>query len=95
MPDLAGKSGAVRLWAVRDSLLFGLTVVLLLGGVVAVVLGAHDLATGLWIAATLVGLAYSSVTIAVSLRRRQPSVDVIAWLALIGALLVGEPVAGA
>ena len=43
----------------------------------------------------LVGLAYSTVTIAVALRRRQPSVDVIAWLALVGALLVGEPVAGA
>ena len=49
----------------------------------------------LWVTGTLVGLANSTVTIAVAVRRRQPSVDLIAWLALVGALLIGEPVAGA
>ena len=84
-----------RLWADRDSLLFGLATLLLVAGVGAAILDAASLAAGLWIAATLIGLAYSTVTIVVALRRRQPSVDVIAWLALVGALLVGEPAAGA
>lgn len=84
-----------RLWADRDSLLFGLATLLLVAGVGAAILDAASLAAGLWIAATLIGLAYSTVTIVVALRRRQPSVDVIAWLALAGALLVGEPAAGA
>ncbi|MEV4539543.1 heavy metal translocating P-type ATPase [Asanoa sp. NPDC049518] len=83
------------LWAARATLLFGLSVLLLLAGVAARLLDGRDLANGLWITATAVGLVYSTVTIGASLGRRKPSVDVIAWLALVGALLVGEPVAGA
>ncbi len=94
-PYEAQRSWLRRLWAVRDSVLFGLSTLLLLAGLAAAIFDAPTLATGLWITATAVGLAYSTVTIVVALRRRQPSVDVIAWLALIGALLVGEPVAGA
>jgi hypothetical protein len=46
-------------------------------------------------AATLLGLAYPSASLVVAIRQRHPSVNVIAWLALVGALLVGEPLAGA
>jgi heavy metal translocating P-type ATPase len=51
--------------------------------------------TAVWVAATLIGLAHSTVTLVAAARRRQPSVDVIAWLALAGALVVGEAFAGA
>ena len=85
----------MRLWANRDTVLFSLSVLLLVAGIAAALLDASAVAVGLWVTGTLVGLAYSTVTIAVAVRRRQPSVDVIAWLALVGALLVGEPFAGA
>lgn len=84
-----------RLRARRESVALVVVTALLIAGI-AVALGERSrLAAGLWTIATLAGLAYSTITIALALRRRQPSVDVIAWLALLGALLVGEPVAGA
>jgi heavy metal translocating P-type ATPase len=83
------------LWSIRDGFLFIVSLLLLVAGVSAVVLGASGVAAGLWVTSAVIGLAYSTVTIAVAVRRREPSVDVIAWLALVGALLVGEPVAGA
>ncbi len=49
----------------------------------------------LWVAGTLVGLVAAAGWFGASLRRRAPSVDVIAVLALIGALAVDEPLAGA
>lgn len=79
----------------RDHLLFAATSGLLAAGGVAFFLDAHPVATALWVAATLLGLLYSSVTLAAALWRRKPSVDIIAWLALLGALLVDEAFAGA
>ncbi|HEU5155893.1 MAG TPA: heavy metal translocating P-type ATPase [Streptosporangiaceae bacterium] len=80
----------------REVLLFGVAAVLLVAGAVAGWAGgAEAAARGMWIAATVLGLAYSTVSILVSLWRRQATVDVIAWLALAGALLVDEPLAGA
>jgi heavy metal translocating P-type ATPase len=79
----------------RDGFLFSLSLSFLVAGVAAATADASAVATVLWVTATVVGLAYSTVMIAVAVRRRQPSVDVIAWLALVGALLVGEPAAGA
>ncbi|MFB9957024.1 hypothetical protein [Cellulomonas denverensis] len=49
----------------------------------------------LWVAGTVLGLAFSIAWTAGAIRRRQPSVDVIALLALAGALWVDEPFAGA
>jgi heavy metal translocating P-type ATPase len=101
VPDVISDATAARrpwpkrLWANRDGTLFTLSVVLLVAGVAAAIVGASAVATVLWVTATVVGLLYSTVTIVLAVRRRQPSVDVIAWLALVGALLVGEPVAGA
>ena len=84
-----------RLWAAREVVLFALAVLSLLVGLAASGTGARAAASAVWTAVTLLGLAYSTATIGVALRRRQPSVDVIAWLALAGALVVGEPLAGA
>jgi cation transport ATPase len=83
------------LWTRRDSLLFSVTVGLLTAGVVGYLLGFRGAATGLWVAATLLGLLFSTGTAAAAFSRRKPSVDVIAWLALAGSLLVHEPFAGA
>ncbi|WP_205328576.1 heavy metal translocating P-type ATPase [Glycomyces sp. YM15] len=79
----------------REVLLFIAATALLLVGAAFAIAHNEVFAGGLWIAATALGLVYSTVTIAVALRHRRPSVDVIAWLALVGALLVGEPLAGA
>ena len=68
---------------------------LLAAGGAAWLADAHSAATGLWVAATLLGILYSTATIADALIERRPTVDVIAWLALVGALLVNEPFAGA
>jgi heavy metal translocating P-type ATPase len=91
------STGGVFPWLTnhRDALFFGVTVGLLAAGGGAYLLAARSVATGLWIAATSLGLLYSTVTIGAALRRRRPSVDVIAWLALAGALLVDEAFAGA
>jgi len=84
-------------WLVRNrvSALFVSSTVLLLGGVVAWLPGAESVATPLWTAATLLGLSFSAVTMVDAVRRRQPTVDVIAVLALAGAIAVGEAFAGA
>ncbi|WP_432841237.1 heavy metal translocating P-type ATPase [Dactylosporangium sp. CA-092794] len=83
------------MWAARQIILFWVAALLLTAGVGAAAAGATGWPSALWTGAAVVGLAYSTVTIAVAVRRRQPSVDVIAWLALAGALLVGDPLAGA
>jgi cation transport ATPase len=97
-PERAGctvQSSVRWLWERRDSLLFTATVGLLAAGIAGYVLDIRSLAMDVWVAAILLGLIYSTVTIATALRRHQPSVDVIAWLALLGALLVDEAFAGA
>lgn len=78
----------------REALLFVATTVLLLGGVVAWFVDVKVVADIFWIVATALGLAYSALSIISALRARQPSVDIIALLALVGALIVREPFAG-
>jgi heavy metal translocating P-type ATPase len=73
-----------------------LTATALLGcGLIAFVFGWDSIAQGLWATAAVLGLVISAISMWAALRRRQPSVDVIALLALGGALAVGEPFAGA
>jgi heavy metal translocating P-type ATPase len=84
-----------RLWDRRERLLFVIAAALLLAGVVAYLVGGLALATHLWVAATVLGLLYSAATVALALWSRRPSVDIIALLALVGALLVDEAFAGA
>ncbi len=49
----------------------------------------------LWFATTAIGLALSGVSTWRAIAAQRPTVDVIAFLALVGALLVDEPFAGA
>jgi heavy metal translocating P-type ATPase len=75
-------------------LLFVSSTALLIAGGVGWLLGSDTLATVAWAGGTVLGLAFSVSWTAAAVRRRQPSVDVIALLALVGALVVGEPFAG-
>ena len=68
---------------------------LLAAGGLAWVLDAREVAEAAWVAGTVLGLAMSAVSTVVAVRRRQPTVDVIAVLALAGALVVDEAFAGA
>src|SRR5664279_3113034 len=83
-----------RLCARKEALLFGASTVLLLGGGLAWLLSTHA-ARLLWICGTVLGLVFSVFWTVGAIRRRQLSVDVIAVLALAGALAVNEPFAGA
>ncbi|HMM94642.1 heavy metal translocating P-type ATPase [Phycicoccus sp.] len=78
-----------------ESLLFASSAVMLLGGGVAWLGSAVAVADVVWVAGTGLGLVASVAWTVAAVRRRQPSVDVIAVLALAGALAVGEPFAGA
>lgn len=84
-----------RLPANPPLLLFALSAVLLACGVAAWAAGWSTMAGAAWVTATLIGVCVSLVTTGRALWHRQPSVDVIALLALLGALLVGEHFAGA
>ena len=79
----------------RQTLAFVIATALLGCGLVAFGFGSAGIAEDFWLAATLLGLLISAFSLGDSIRRRQPSVDVIALLALAGALVVGEPFAGA
>ncbi len=76
-------------------MLFLASLALLVAGGAAWLLGAARAGEWAWVAGTVLGLVASLVWTVAALRRRQPSVDVIAVLALAGALAVGEPFAGA
>ncbi len=79
----------------RELVLFASSLVLLLAGGVAWVAGLGGGADAIWAVGTVLGLVVSLAWTAAAIRRRQPSVDVIAVLALAGALAVREPFAGA
>ncbi|HEY5117343.1 MAG TPA: HAD-IC family P-type ATPase, partial [Nakamurella sp.] len=79
----------------KERALFAVSTALLLAGGVAWLLSAPAAAGVLWIAGTVLGLVFSIGWMVGSIRRGQLSVDVIAVLALAGALLVNEPFAGA
>ena len=76
-------------------MLFVSSTVLLLAGVVAWLAGEDSMAVALWAAATVLGLSFSALSMIDAVRHRQPTVDVIAVLALAGAVAVGELFAGA
>ena len=84
-----------RLRESKEMALFAVSSVLLLAGGVAWLLAAGTPARVLLIAGTVLGLVFSVSWTAGAIRRHQPSVDVIAVLALAGALAVDEPFAGA
>ena len=67
---------------------------LLVVGVVAVWSGDRGAADVAWLLGTLLGLVLSTTWLVAELRAGRVGVDVVAWLALLGAVLVDEPLAG-
>ena len=95
MPVTAGRGA--RAWLIRRSatLLLLITIGGLAAGGVARLAGAGGAADMAWLAAAVCGLAYALWSAADSLRRGRLGVDVIALLALAGAVAVGELLAAA
>jgi len=84
-----------RLRESKETLLFVASALLILSGGAAWLLAAETPARLLWIVGTMLGLVFSVLWTVRAVMRHQPSVDVIAVLALAGALAVDEPFAGA
>jgi heavy metal translocating P-type ATPase len=84
-------------WLGRRSaaVLLAVTVAGLLGGGVTWLAGAGQVADGFWLASAVAGLAYALWSAADSLRRGRLGVDIIALLALGGAVAVRELFAAA
>ena len=78
-----------------QSTTFVVATTLLATGGLAWLLDARGPADGLWLAGTLLGLVSAVVTTVDAARHRRPTVDIIAVLALAGAIAVREPFAGA
>ena len=79
----------------RQLILFVASTLLLLGGGVAWLIDLPSVAALCWDVGTVAGLVASVAWTAGAVRRRQPTVDIIAVLALAGALAIDEPFAGA
>src|ERR1035441_3668189 len=94
---VTGHFRAGRLWLARAAEMAPLIVTVsgLLAGGILHLAGAPGAGDGAWIAAGTCGVAYALWAIADSLRRRRMGVDVIALLAVCGALAVGEYLAAA
>lgn len=84
-----------RLRASKETLLFSVSTVLLIAGGVTWLMGADTPTRILWIGDNVLGLGFSIFWTISAVRRGQLSVDVIAVLALAGAIVVNEPFAGA
>jgi heavy metal translocating P-type ATPase len=78
-----------------ELLFFVASILLLAAGGAAWLLGQDPPAELLWAAGTVLGLVFAVAWVAGALRRREATVDIIAVLALAGALWVNEPFAGA
>ncbi len=87
---------AESMWAAnKERALFVASTALLVAGGVAWLLSASTTAAALWIAGAVLGLVFSVGWTVAAIRGGQVSVDVIAVLALAGAVAVNEPFAGA
>jgi heavy metal translocating P-type ATPase len=90
--ELIGARIPAASW--RPLALLVLAVLGLAAGGVLWLVGHHDAADGAWAATAVVGIVPALAWVIGSLRRRQPGVDLIAVLALGGAIAVGEYLAG-
>ncbi|MDP3972645.1 MAG: heavy metal translocating P-type ATPase, partial [Candidatus Nanopelagicales bacterium] len=80
----------------RGQILFLLITLIGLGIGLGASAGAQDaVANVVWTAVTLLGLGAALRWMWLALRERRPSVDIIAVLALVGSLIISEPLAGA
>ena len=78
-----------------DLFLFVLGLVLLAAGCIGWAIGNSTLENVPWITSTIIGIVVSTGWMVESFREGRFGVDIIAVLALVGALIVGEPFAGA
>ena len=78
-----------------DTLFLAVTLVALLVGLVAWLVGASGVADVAWATGAVIAVVPTTVSIVATIRARRPGVDVIAVLALVGTLAVGEYAAGA
>lgn len=92
----SGRRGRLSARAARwlEPGLLALTAMGLLVGGVAWGFGARDLADAFWAAGTVAAIPPSVGWVIAALRRGRAGVDVIATLALVGTLVVGEYLAG-
>ncbi len=79
----------------REVVFLGVTVAALVGGAMAQLVGATTVADVLWGLSAIAGLAVTALGVGRGLLLRKPGVDVIAVLALAGALAIGELAAAA
>ena len=90
---MSGVMSGVRRWF--ESALLATTVALLVAGGVAWVAGSSGWADALWAAATVAAVVPAVGWVVAAVLRRTLGVDLIAVLALLGTLAVGEYLAGA
>ncbi|MCK0207622.1 heavy metal translocating P-type ATPase [Starkeya koreensis] len=94
MPS-AASAGIGRAWTTLRRALLPALVLALAASALAYAAGLPDVAARIWTASTLAILAVLLVTIAGRLRRGEFGLDLIAVLAMAGALAFGESLAGA
>ena len=84
-------------WLVRwaDPVILGVAVLGLAIGAVSALVGAHDAADTIWTVTSAFGVGLSAWWVIDAARHRRLGVDVLAVLALVGTLVVGEYLAGA
>src|SRR5471030_90670 len=92
---MSDNFSVTRLRQNKEMLLLATSTALLLLGGATWLASAKAPASVLWFIGAGLGLGFSTFTTVAAVRRRQPSVDIIAVLALAGALAVNEPFAGA
>ncbi len=97
MTDRDVPSGGVRAWLARHSaaILLIVTASGLFAGLVLLLAGARGAGNAAWALAGVIGSGYSLWAMADAFRHRRVGVDIIALLALVGALSVGELLAAA
>jgi heavy metal translocating P-type ATPase len=79
----------------REALFLAVTAAGLAGGIVALLAGADRAADLMWAGTAVLAAALSAAAIGAALRQGRVGVDLIALLALVGAVVVGEQAAGA
>jgi heavy metal translocating P-type ATPase len=88
-------NAAPRRWLTPSNLLLGATVVGLGSGLVLAAVDEHDAANVAWAITTVLGLAPLLVEIVGQIRRHEAGVDIVAILAMAGALAFEQYLAGA
>ncbi|MDH6676756.1 heavy metal translocating P-type ATPase [Rhodococcus sp. LBL1] len=94
-PSDARSRRQALLRRLKEPALLAVTLAGLVGGGIAWLADARDVADACWIAGTVVAIVPASWWVIDALRRRRVGVDLIAVLSLVGTLAVGEYLAGA